>query len=41
MTDNENILRLAVLTAVLVPAGLVSAKLAIQKAKQEGSLVQY
>jgi ABC-type multidrug transport system permease subunit len=35
------LLRLAVLTALLVPAGLYSAKLSIRKAKQEGSLVQY
>ena len=35
------IFRLAVLTAILVPAGLLAAKLSIRKAKQEGSLVQY
>jgi ABC-2 type transport system permease protein len=35
------LLRLAVLTALLVPAGLLAAKLSIQKAKQEGTLVQY
>jgi ABC-2 type transport system permease protein len=35
------LLRLAVLTALLVPAGLFSAKLSIRKAKQEGTLVQY
>ena len=35
------LLRLAVLTALLVPAGLLAAKLSIQKAQQEGTLVQY
>jgi len=38
---SSQIVRLAVLTAVLVPAGLLAAKVAIQRAKQEGSLVQY
>ena len=33
--------RLGVLTAILVPTGLIAAKIAIRKAKQEGSLVQY
>jgi ABC-2 type transport system permease protein len=33
--------RLAVLTAVLVPLGLLGARIAIRKAKREGSLVQY
>jgi ABC-2 type transport system permease protein len=33
--------RLAILTAVLVPLGLVSASIAIRRAKREGSLVQY
>jgi ABC-2 type transport system permease protein len=33
--------RLAILTAVLVPAGLLGADIAIRKAKREGSLVQY
>ena len=33
--------RLAILTAVLVPAGLLGARVAIRKAKREGSLVQY
>jgi ABC-2 type transport system permease protein len=33
--------RLAILTAVLVPAGLFGARIAIRKAKREGSLVQY
>jgi ABC-2 type transport system permease protein len=33
--------RLAILTAVLVPAGLLGARIAIRKAKREGSLVQY
>lgn len=35
------LLRLAVLTAILVPAGLALSRLAIRKAKKEGSLVQY
>ena len=35
------LLRLGVLTAILVPTGLIAAKVAIRKAKQEGSLVQY
>jgi ABC-2 type transport system permease protein len=33
--------RLAILTAVLIPAGLLGARVAIQKAKREGSLAQY
>jgi ABC-2 type transport system permease protein len=33
--------RLAVLTAVLVPLGLLGARVAIRKAKREGTLVQY
>ena len=33
--------RLAILTAVLVPSGLLCAKVAIRKAKREGTLVQY
>ena len=33
--------RLALLTAVLVPAGLALSRVAIRKAKREGSLVQY
>ena len=33
--------RLAILTAVLVPAGLLGARVAIRKAKREGSLIQY
>jgi len=33
--------RLGVLTAILVPLGLFGARIAIQKAKREGSLVQY
>jgi len=33
--------RLAILTAVLVPAGLLGARIAIRKAKREGTLVQY
>lgn len=35
------IFRLAVLTAILVPAGLFAAKVAIRRAKREGTLVQY
>ena len=37
----EPIGRLAILTAVLVPVGLFGARVAIQKAKRDGSLVQY
>jgi len=33
--------RLAILTAILVPLGLLGARIAIRKAKREGSLVQY
>jgi len=33
--------RLAILTAILVPLGLLGARIAIQKAKREGTLVQY
>ena len=33
--------RLAILTAILVPLGLLGARVAIRKAKHEGSLVQY
>jgi ABC-type polysaccharide/polyol phosphate export permease len=33
--------RLAILTAVLVPLGLLGARVATRKAKREGSLVQY
>lgn len=33
--------RLAILTAVLVPLGLLGARIAIRKAKREGTLVQY
>jgi ABC-2 type transport system permease protein len=33
--------RLAILSAILVPAGLFGARVAIRKAKREGSLVQY
>lgn len=33
--------RLAILTIVLVPAGLLGARIAIRRAKREGSLVQY
>lgn len=33
--------RLAMLTAVLVPLGLLGARVAIRKAKREGTLVQY
>jgi hypothetical protein len=33
--------RLAILTAILVPLGLWGARIAIRKAKREGTLVQY
>ena len=33
--------RLAILTAILVPLGLLGARIAIRRAKREGSLVQY
>lgn len=33
--------RLAVLTVILIPVGLVGARIAIRKAKREGTLVQY
>ena len=36
-----DVLRLAVLTAILLPLGLVFSKFSIQRAKREGSLVQY
>jgi hypothetical protein len=32
---------LTILTAILVPLGLLGARIAIRKAKREGSLVQY
>jgi ABC-2 type transport system permease protein len=35
------VLRLAVLTAVLLPVGLLLSRLAIRRAKREGTLVQY
>lgn len=35
------IVRLAILTAILVPTGLFGARIAIRKAKREGTLVQY
>jgi ABC-2 type transport system permease protein len=35
------IARLTILTAILVPAGLWGARIAIRKAKREGTLVQY
>jgi len=35
------LLRLTVLTAVLLPAGLYFSRIAIRRAKREGSLVQY
>jgi ABC-2 type transport system permease protein len=35
------VLRLALLTALLLPLGLLFSKIAIQKARREGSLVQY
>jgi ABC-2 type transport system permease protein len=37
----QDLLRLAVLTAVLLPLGLICSRIAIRKAKREGSLVQY
>lgn len=36
-----DLLRLALLTAVLLPLGLAFSKIAIRRAKREGSLVQY
>jgi ABC-2 type transport system permease protein len=36
-----DLLRLAVLTVILVPAGLVCSRYAIRRAKREGTLVQY
>jgi len=36
-----DLLRLAVLTAVLLPAGLALSRIAVRRAKREGSLVQY
>ena len=35
------LLRLALLTVVLLPAGLYFSRIAIRRAKREGSLVQY
>lgn len=37
----EDLIWLAVMTAVFVPAGLVFSRVAIRRAKKEGSLVQY
>src|SRR5262249_40089074 len=37
----EEILRLALLTVIFVPLGLVCARFAIRRAKREGTLVQY
>jgi len=37
----DELLRLLLLTAVLLPAGLIMSRFAIRKAKREGSLVQY
>lgn len=36
-----NLLALGIFAAVLLPIGLVGARIAVRKAKQEGSLVQY
>jgi len=36
-----DLVRLALLTAVLLPAGLICSRFAIRRAKREGSLVQY
>jgi ABC-2 type transport system permease protein len=36
-----DVLRLAILTAILLPLGLLFSKVAIQRAKREGSLVHY
>jgi len=35
------LVRLLILTAVLLPAGLYFSRIAIRRAKREGSLVQY
>ncbi len=35
------LIRLAVLTAILLPAGLICSRFAIQRAKRAGSLIQY
>ncbi len=37
----QELLRLAVLTAILLPTGLVCSRFAIRRAKREGTLVQY
>ncbi len=37
----EELLRLALLTALLLPLGILFARIAIRRAKKEGSLVQY
>jgi ABC-2 type transport system permease protein len=37
----DELLNLALLTAILLPAGLVCSRYAIRRAKREGSLVQY
>lgn len=36
-----DVLRLAILTAILLPAGLIASRIAIRRAKRVGSLVQY
>jgi len=37
----NELLILAVMTVVLLPSGLICSRLAIRRAKREGSLVQY
>ena len=37
----RDLLQLAVLTAIILPAGLLLARIAIRRAKKEGSLIQY
>ena len=37
----EAIVHLTVLTAILLPLGLIASRIAIRRAKREGSLVQY
>jgi ABC-2 type transport system permease protein len=38
---SNELLRLAVLTAILLPCGVVASRYAIRRAKREGSLIQY
>jgi ABC-2 type transport system permease protein len=37
----DELLRLAILTAILLPVGLFCSRIAIRRAKREGSLIQY